>query len=154
MLRLTPPVRWRTRQFTMPRCQPYRMRKPSMCRHRKHVMQLETLLRLLDNDQLNVDDTLNETRDLLEDYMDRNQVPSPVRARCQGVGLQWVTRRCKIVITTEGVAWPLPRMLRLISRQMSAYLSRSCVYFQMQVALLSTLAGRTLVHHPVLLSTS
>ncbi len=38
-------------------------------------MQLETLLRLLDNDQLNVDDTLNETRDLLDDYMDRNQVP-------------------------------------------------------------------------------
>ena len=37
-------------------------------------MQLETLLRLLDNDQLPVDETLNETRDLLEDYLDRNQV--------------------------------------------------------------------------------
>jgi CCR4-NOT transcription complex subunit 3 len=47
---------------------------PSCNRHRKHVMQLETLLRLLDNDQLPVDDTLNETRDLLEDYLDRNQV--------------------------------------------------------------------------------
>ena len=51
-------------------------------------MQLETLLRLLDNDQLNVDDTLNETRDLLEDYLDRNQA-RPVASKIQLQSVVW-----------------------------------------------------------------
>lgn len=51
--------------------------RESLDRHRKHVLRLETMLRLLDNDQLAVDDTLSETKDMLEDYLDRNQVRGP-----------------------------------------------------------------------------
>lgn len=54
-----------------PKLQHYR---ESLDRHRAHVLRLETMLRLLDNDQLAIDETLLETKDMLEDYLDRNQV--------------------------------------------------------------------------------
>lgn len=45
----------------------------SINRHRQHVLRLEQMLRLLDNESLSVEE-VTETRDMVDDYMDRNQV--------------------------------------------------------------------------------
>ena len=44
----------------------------SVSRHREHVTKLETILRLLDNEAINPDD-LADAKDLVEDYVERNQ---------------------------------------------------------------------------------
>lgn len=45
----------------------------SIVRHKAHIMKLELILRLLDNDELSPDQ-VNDVRDFLEDYVERNQV--------------------------------------------------------------------------------
>lgn len=47
----------------------------SLCRHRQHVLRLEQMLRLLDNKGLTVEDIV-ETRDMVDDYMERHEVPA------------------------------------------------------------------------------
>lgn len=44
----------------------------SITRHKAHIMKLELILRLLDNDELSPEQ-VNDVRDFLEDYVDRNQ---------------------------------------------------------------------------------
>ncbi|CAN6439869.1 unnamed protein product [Victoria cruziana] len=44
----------------------------SIARHKAHIMKLELILRLLDNDELSPDQ-VNDVRDFLEDYVERNQ---------------------------------------------------------------------------------
>ena len=44
----------------------------SVGRHKEHVTKLETILRLLDNEAINPDD-LGDVKDLVEDYVERNQ---------------------------------------------------------------------------------
>ncbi|KAG6507346.1 hypothetical protein ZIOFF_032688 [Zingiber officinale] len=44
----------------------------SITRHKAHVMKLELILRLLDNDELSPDQ-VNDVKDFLEDYVERNQ---------------------------------------------------------------------------------
>ncbi|XP_038989823.1 CCR4-NOT transcription complex subunit 3-like isoform X2 [Phoenix dactylifera] len=44
----------------------------SITRHRAHIIKLELILRLLDNDELSPDQ-VNDVRDFLEDYVERNQ---------------------------------------------------------------------------------
>ncbi|XP_042480735.1 CCR4-NOT transcription complex subunit 3 isoform X2 [Macadamia integrifolia] len=44
----------------------------SIGRHKAHIMKLELILRLLDNDELNPEQ-VNDVRDFLEDYVERNQ---------------------------------------------------------------------------------
>lgn len=45
----------------------------SITRHKAHIMKLELILRLLDNDELSPEQ-VNDVKDLLEDYVERNQV--------------------------------------------------------------------------------
>lgn len=45
----------------------------SIVRHKAHIMKLELILRLLDNDELSPDQ-VNDVRDFLDDYVERNQV--------------------------------------------------------------------------------
>ncbi|EFN50411.1 hypothetical protein CHLNCDRAFT_144668, partial [Chlorella variabilis] len=44
----------------------------SIARHRQHIMRLEQLLRLLDNDAVQAED-VEGVKDLVDDYLDRNQ---------------------------------------------------------------------------------
>ncbi|XP_021725144.1 general negative regulator of transcription subunit 3-like isoform X2 [Chenopodium quinoa] len=44
----------------------------SISRHKAHVMKLELILRLLDNDELSAEH-VNDVKDFLEDYLERNQ---------------------------------------------------------------------------------
>ncbi|KAG7029158.1 CCR4-NOT transcription complex subunit 3, partial [Cucurbita argyrosperma subsp. argyrosperma] len=44
----------------------------SITRHKAHIMKLELILRLLDNDELSHED-VNDVREFLEDYVERNQ---------------------------------------------------------------------------------
>ncbi|KAJ4972306.1 hypothetical protein NE237_005405 [Protea cynaroides] len=44
----------------------------SIVRHKAHIMKLELILRLLDNDELSPEQ-VNDVRDFLEDYVERNQ---------------------------------------------------------------------------------
>ncbi|KAH9728407.1 transcription regulator NOT2/NOT3/NOT5 family protein [Citrus sinensis] len=44
----------------------------SITRHKAHIMKLELILRLLDNDELSPEQ-VNDVKDLLEDYVERNQ---------------------------------------------------------------------------------
>ncbi|KAI3993867.1 hypothetical protein MKX01_002880 [Papaver californicum] len=44
----------------------------SIVRHKAHIMKLELILRLLDNDELSPED-VNDVRDFIEDYVERNQ---------------------------------------------------------------------------------
>lgn len=44
----------------------------SITRHKAHIQKLELILRLLDNDELSTDQ-VNDVRDFLEDYVERNQ---------------------------------------------------------------------------------
>nr|XP_009398515.1 PREDICTED: CCR4-NOT transcription complex subunit 3 isoform X1 [Musa acuminata subsp. malaccensis]XP_009398516.1 PREDICTED: CCR4-NOT transcription complex subunit 3 isoform X1 [Musa acuminata subsp. malaccensis]XP_018680720.1 PREDICTED: CCR4-NOT transcription complex subunit 3 isoform X1 [Musa acuminata subsp. malaccensis] len=44
----------------------------SIARHKAHIMKLELILRLLDNDELSPDQA-NDVKDFLEDYVERNQ---------------------------------------------------------------------------------
>ncbi|GMH08250.1 hypothetical protein Nepgr_010090 [Nepenthes gracilis] len=44
----------------------------SITRHKAHIMKLELILRLLDNDELNPEQ-VNDVKDFLEDYVERNQ---------------------------------------------------------------------------------
>ncbi|KAG6556519.1 hypothetical protein Mapa_001845 [Marchantia paleacea] len=44
----------------------------SIIRHKAHIMKLELILRLLDNDELSPDE-VNDVRDFVEDYVERNQ---------------------------------------------------------------------------------
>ncbi|RWR82163.1 general negative regulator of transcription subunit 3-like protein isoform X3 [Cinnamomum micranthum f. kanehirae] len=44
----------------------------SIVRHKAHIMKLELILRLLDNDELSPDQ-VNDVRDFLDDYVERNQ---------------------------------------------------------------------------------
>ncbi|GAB2265410.1 hypothetical protein Dimus_000468 [Dionaea muscipula] len=44
----------------------------SIARHKAHIMKLELILRLLDNDELSPEQ-VNDVRELLDDYVDRNQ---------------------------------------------------------------------------------
>ncbi|XP_047335951.1 CCR4-NOT transcription complex subunit 3-like [Impatiens glandulifera] len=44
----------------------------SIVRHKAHIVKLELILRLLDNDQLSPEQ-VNEVKDLLDDYVERNQ---------------------------------------------------------------------------------
>ncbi|XP_008796583.2 CCR4-NOT transcription complex subunit 3-like isoform X2 [Phoenix dactylifera] len=44
----------------------------SITRHRAHILKLELILRLLDNDELSPDQ-VNDVKDFLEDYVERNQ---------------------------------------------------------------------------------
>lgn len=48
----------------------------SITRHKAHIMKLELILRLLDNDELSPEE-VNDVKELLEDYVERNQVVSP-----------------------------------------------------------------------------
>lgn len=45
----------------------------SITRHKAHIMKLELILRLLDNDELSPEQ-VNDVKDFLEDYVERNQV--------------------------------------------------------------------------------
>ena len=45
----------------------------SIARHKQHVLRLEQMLRLLDNESLSVEE-VTETRDMVDDYLERNQV--------------------------------------------------------------------------------
>lgn len=45
----------------------------SIARHKAHIMKLELILRLLDNDELSPEQ-VNDVKDFLEDYVERNQV--------------------------------------------------------------------------------
>lgn len=45
----------------------------SITRHKLHLIKLELILRLLDNGGLSPDQ-VNEVKDLVEDYIERNQV--------------------------------------------------------------------------------
>nr|GLL24447.1 general negative regulator of transcription subunit 3-like isoform X1 [Ipomoea trifida] len=44
----------------------------SIVRHKAHIMKLELILRLLDNDELSTDQ-VNDVKDFLDDYVERNQ---------------------------------------------------------------------------------
>lgn len=45
----------------------------SIARHKAHIMKLELILRLLDNDELSPEQ-VNDVKDFLDDYVERNQV--------------------------------------------------------------------------------
>ena len=45
----------------------------SISRHKAHIMKLELILRLLDNDELSPEQ-VNDVKDFLDDYVERNQV--------------------------------------------------------------------------------
>lgn len=45
----------------------------SITRHKAHIKKLESILRLLDNDELSPEQ-VNDVKDFLEDYVERNQV--------------------------------------------------------------------------------
>lgn len=45
----------------------------SINRHKAHIVKLEQILRLLDNDGVSPDQ-VNEIKDFIEDYVERNQV--------------------------------------------------------------------------------
>ena len=45
----------------------------SITRHKAHIMKLELILRLLDNDELSPEQ-VNDVKDFLDDYVERNQV--------------------------------------------------------------------------------
>ena len=45
----------------------------SISRHKSHIMKLELILRLLDNDELSPEQ-VNDVKDFLDDYVERNQV--------------------------------------------------------------------------------
>ena len=53
----------------------------SIVRHRQHVLRLEQMLRLLDNESLSVDE-VSEAREMVDDYIERNQVPPPNQSLC------------------------------------------------------------------------
>ncbi|KAJ8506614.1 hypothetical protein OPV22_007500 [Ensete ventricosum] len=46
--------------------------KTSIARHKAHILKLELILRLLDNDELSPEQ-VNDVKDFLEDYVERNQ---------------------------------------------------------------------------------
>ncbi|KAM3248386.1 general negative regulator of transcription subunit 3 isoform X2 [Capsicum annuum] len=48
----------------------------SIARHKAHIMKLELILRLLDNDELSPEQ-VNDVKDFLDDYVERNQVYYP-----------------------------------------------------------------------------
>lgn len=50
----------------------------SIARHKAHIMKLELILRLLDNDELSPEQ-VNDVKDFLDDYVERNQVYYPVQ---------------------------------------------------------------------------
>lgn len=45
----------------------------SISRHKLHIIKLELILRLLDNDELSPEE-VTDVKDLVEDYVERNQV--------------------------------------------------------------------------------
>lgn len=45
----------------------------SITRHKEHIIKLELILRLLDNDELSPEQ-VNDVKDFLDDYVERNQV--------------------------------------------------------------------------------
>ncbi|GKD46111.1 CCR4-NOT complex, subunit 3/ 5, partial [Tanacetum coccineum] len=45
----------------------------SITRHKAHIMKLELILRLLDNDELSPE-LVNDVKDFIDDYVERNQV--------------------------------------------------------------------------------
>lgn len=45
----------------------------SIVRHKAHIIKLELVLRLLDNDELSPEEVM-EVKELVEDYVERNQV--------------------------------------------------------------------------------
>jgi hypothetical protein len=45
----------------------------SITRHKAHIKKLESILRLLDNDELSPEQ-VNDVKDFLDDYVERNQV--------------------------------------------------------------------------------
>ena len=45
----------------------------SITRHKAHIKKCEFILRLLDNDELSPEE-VNDVKDFLDDYVDRNQV--------------------------------------------------------------------------------
>lgn len=45
----------------------------SIARHKAHIIKLELILRLLDNDELSAEQ-VNDAKEHLEDYVERNQV--------------------------------------------------------------------------------
>ena len=45
----------------------------SISRHKDHIIKLELILRLLDNDELSPEQ-VNDVKDFLDDYVERNQV--------------------------------------------------------------------------------
>lgn len=45
----------------------------SITRHKDHIIKLELILRLLDNDELSPEQ-VNDVKDFLDDYVERNQV--------------------------------------------------------------------------------
>lgn len=47
----------------------------SITRHKEHIIKLELILRLLDNDELSPEQ-VNDVKDFLDDYVERNQVCS------------------------------------------------------------------------------
>jgi CCR4-NOT transcriptional regulation complex NOT5 subunit len=51
----------------------------SINRHKLHIIKLELILRLLDNDELSPDEVV-DVKDLVEDYVERNQVCGVVLA--------------------------------------------------------------------------
>lgn len=53
----------------------------SITRHKAHIMKLELILRLLDNDELSPEQ-VNDVKDFLEDYVERNQVAIPSTSFC------------------------------------------------------------------------
>ena len=50
----------------------------SISRHKAHIMKLELILRLLDNDELSPEE-VNDAKDFVDDYVERNQVNSVFR---------------------------------------------------------------------------
>ncbi len=53
----------------------------SIARHKLHIQKLELMLRLLDNDELSPEQ-VNDVKDFVEDYVERNQVPPSVIFIC------------------------------------------------------------------------
>jgi CCR4-NOT transcription complex subunit 3 len=53
----------------------------SIARHKLHIQKLELMLRFLDNDELSPEQ-VNDVKDFVEDYVERNQVPPSVICIC------------------------------------------------------------------------
>lgn len=58
----------------------------SIVRHKSHIMKLELILRLLDNDELSPEQ-VNDVKDFLDDYVERNQV-------CISQFVRWMHTNC------------------------------------------------------------